>query len=308
MILITGATGFLGTELRALLQAKRIAFKTVSHEEITSINAGDLRNVGSIIHLAGMAHRTGRDSGDHREYEKANVALPVDLARRAAKAQVSRFLFISTAKVNGETSVGGVLAPGDSPEPQGHYALSKWQAEKALNQELKGKGTDLLVIRPPLVYGPGAKGNLHTLLKWLQRGIPLPFARASAPRSMVASTNLAGLLLHLTVCSRTDIERSQSLTRNAGAAEGYPVFLPADLEIGTADLIRRMARLMGRRPLLWPFPPGWFRWSSIHERIFQPFQVDSTSARATGWKNRVTPEEALKEMVQDFLASHVGTV
>ena len=237
VVLVTGAAGFIGRALcehlldeglrvRALVRrgGRRLPPEiTVRLEGLVEVDdlAGPcpwkeiLAGVESVVHLAGRAHAGGGDG-----FFRDNLDATVALARAAWAAQVRRFIFLSTIKVNGEGAAAPVQArpytAADRPRPRGPYAVSKWRAEQELERIFSSAGgTVLTIIRPPLVYGKGAGGNLAGLKKWLEWGLPLPVPREGNRRSLISRERLVALLV---ACLR----RSQLDAR---------LLLPADPEI-----------------------------------------------------------------------------
>jgi len=205
---VTGAAGFVGSYLLPELQKQGIQVKGVSRTAKIGLLqvptyglemdwAPLLNDVDTIIHLAARVHLTKDPAKDPlSEFRKANVEATLHLARAAAKAGVRRFIFVSTIKVNGETTrAGRAFAANDPPAPQGPYAISKAEAEGALFHLGKQSGMEIVVIRPPLVYGPGAKGNMATLEKWGKFHPPSPFGAIENRRSLIHLSNLASAIL-----------------------------------------------------------------------------------------------------------------
>jgi UDP-glucose 4-epimerase len=202
-------------------------------------------------------------------------------------------VFLSTIKVNGEsTPSGGSFLPDDVPAPEDAYGVSKLEAELALRKICADTGMEIVVIRPPLVYGPSVGGNFRSLLRWVQRGIPLPLGAIDNRRSLVAIDNLVDLIA---VC----------LTHPAAAGQ---VFLAADGEdISTTGLLLKIAHAYGRSPRLLPVPPSWLRWGAAVlgkegavDRLLGSLVVDSTKARdLLDWHPVVSMEEQLRKMAGD---------
>jgi len=177
-----------------------------------------------------------------------NVAGTEKLASDAAKAGVKRFIYLSTIKVNGEATSGSAFTASDLPHPVGDYARSKLAAEQRLHQIAGETGMDVVVVRPPLVYGPGVKANFLRLMQWIDRGFPIPLGNAANCRSLVALDNLVDLLA-LCVTDRQ--------------ADGKVLLVSDGEAVSTVELVRGIARHMGKRAWIVPLPTvccgGWRR-------------------------------------------------
>jgi nucleoside-diphosphate-sugar epimerase len=266
-ILITGANGFVGRQLCRSLVRKGLGVKaavrrteTAPAEEIDYIPVGDigpdtdwseaLDGVNLVVHLAGRAHIGRENSANPRaEYERINTLGTMRLAQQAAAAQVRRFLFLSSVKVNGEATHDQSFAENDPPAPQDFYAVSKWQAEEGLIRLHRQGELPVVIIRPPLVYGPGVRANFLQLIRWVDSGLPLPLGKIKNKRSLVGVRNLIDFI---TVC----------LQDPSAAGE---IFLVSDHEdLSTADLVQRIGGFLGRPPYLLPIP---YQFMSILARI-----------------------------------------
>jgi UDP-glucose 4-epimerase len=222
-VAITGERGFIG---RALLRQPGVVSiglwqLTGSTDYQTSLNGVD-----AVIHAAARVHVMCETHTDPlAAFRAANVDVTVNLARQAAEAGVKRFIFLSTVKVNGEASlIGKPFTAADLPAPEDPYAISKYEAEQGLIQLARDTAMEVVIVRPPLVYGPGVKGNFQQLIKWLRRGIPLPLKSIENRRSLIALDNLVDLLM---VCA-------------SHPKAGNKIFLASDGEdLSTQELLRR---------------------------------------------------------------------
>lgn len=260
--LITGANGFVGRTLCAeLLQqgqsvrtAVRSANTLIENVEAAAVGTIDggtnwavaLRGIDVVIHLAARVHVMKDASTDPlAEFLKVNLHGTVNLARQAARAGVKRFVYASSIKVNGErTSETAPFTESGQPNPQDPYAVSKWQAEQALQRIAQETGLEIVVVRPPLVYGPGVKGNFISLLTAIDKGVPLPLASANNARSLVYVGNLVDALI---ACA----------THPAAAGQTYLVSDGED--VSTAALVEKIARALGRNNRSFHFPPALLR-------------------------------------------------
>ncbi len=150
-----------------------------------------------VIHAAALVHvMNSLGKNEYDAYRTINVEGTLNLARQAASAGVKRFIFISSIKVNGEERARGTrYHADDTPNPSGAYALSKHEAERGLLALSRETGMEVVIIRPPLIYGPGVKGNFKEMIKWLKRGVPLPLSGLNNQRSFVSVYNLSSLIV-----------------------------------------------------------------------------------------------------------------
>ena len=283
-VLVTGASGFIGGHL---LEALKSAAQSVSLRDPGWPKTIARHRPSAIIHLAGYAH--GR--GSEERIQKVNVCGTKALAEEAVRCGVKRFIFLSTIKVNGEaTHYGCPFTPSDLPAPQDPYGISKHEAEVGLREIARTTGMQVVIIRPTLVYGKGAKGNFKSLMKLVASGLPLPLAFVHNFRSFVGIDNLVDFII---TC----------LEHPAAANE---TFLVSDGEdLSTPDLIRRMARAMDRPARLFSIPPGLLAItaallgkSDLMRRLCGSLQVDiSKSHDLLGWKPRVSVDEGLRRAV-----------
>jgi nucleoside-diphosphate-sugar epimerase len=232
-----------------------------------------LQGVDVIIHLAARVHVMHDTVADPlAEFRNMNTAASAHLARTAVACGVQRLVYVSSIKVNGEVTVQGEkFSEVSTPAPQDPYGVSKWEAEQALHAIAQETGLQVVVTRPPLVYGAGVKGNFAQMLRVLQRGIPLPFAWVHNQRSLVSVENLADALL---------------LCATHPAAVGQTYLLSDGEDISTPDLLRQLAAAMDVPVRLLPCPPVLLRGLAIlvgkgdaMARLLSSLQVDSGKIR-----------------------------
>jgi UDP-glucose 4-epimerase len=234
------------------------------------------------------------------EFREVNVGGTISLARQAARHGAKRFIFISSIKVNGEwTTTGKAFCADDTPTPRDPYAISKFEAEAGLRRIAAETGMEVVTIRPVLVYGPNVRGNFLSMMKWLHRGIPLPFGALHNLRSIVGVRNLADLIL---TCLRHPAAANQT-------------FLVSDGEdLSTPELLRRTAAAMGRTASLVPVPEVLLQAGSrligkrdVAQRLCCSLQVDIGKTRELlGWHPPVTVDLELQNTVDFFLAHQAG--
>lgn len=222
------------------------------------------------------------------EFRRVNVQGTLNLARQAAAAGVKRFAFVSSIKVNGEsTQLGAPFKADDVPAPNDAYGLSKMEAEHGLREIALQTGIDVVIIRPPLVYGPGVKANFAAMMRWLRRGAPLPLGAIHNQRSLVALGNLVDLIV---TCLMHPAAANQT-------------FLVSDGEdVSTTELLRRMGNALGREARLLPVPASWLKMTAallgrqdVAQRLCGNLQVDISKARTLlGWRPPVSVGEGLR--------------
>jgi len=304
--LVTGANGFVGWALcnrlckdGFFLRRATRAITTLPNEttaiEIASISSetdwsAGLKSVQQVVHLAARVHEMNEISSNAlTDFRRVNVEGTANLARQAAAAGVRRFVFLSSIKVNGEfTEMGQPFTADSLPTPQDPYGVSKHEAEQLLNEIATETGMEVVIIRPPLVYGPGVKANFESMMRWLSRGIPLPLAAIkNNRRSLVALDNLVDLIV---TCLNHPAAANQT-------------FLVSDGEdLSTADLMKRICEAWGRRANLYYVPPellklgaAVFRKHAIYQRLCGSLQVDiSKTSHLLGWAPPVSVDEGLR--------------
>lgn len=305
-VLVTGANGFVGRALVRSLTANGRAVTGVArsggkgscaglvsvqrYEDAVPLMAGH----ACMVHLAARVHVMSDAAQDPlAAFRAANVILAKQLARHAAAAGIKRFVFISSIKVNGEATLPGQpFTEHDAFAPQDSYGVSKMEAEQGLHQIAAETGLEVVIIRPPLVYGPGVRANFAALIQAVARGVPLPLGAINNRRSLVALDNLLDLIM---TC----------LSHPAAANQ---TFLVSDGEdLSTPELVRRMARAVGKPARLLPVPL-WLLNAGARlldkqdklQRLSGSLQLDISKARELlGWQPPITVNEGLRRTVAD---------
>jgi len=306
-ILITGAGGFVGQALTAALDSSGGDWIAATRKASTQFDGrqvvvGDigantdwsaaLRDIDCVIHLAARTHVLHDDSSDplaaYREINRHGTAV---LAQQAAAAGVRRLVFLSSIKVNGEATAGHPFSERDTPRPEDAYGVTKREAEDALHAVASTTGLETVVLRPPLVYGPGVKGNFLRLLRLVECGMPLPFASIGNRRSLIYVDNLVDALI-------TCID--------APAARGKTYLVSDGEDCSTPALIAGIAAAMGKPSRLWPCPASLLNLGATligrraeALRLTGSLQIDAGSLRRElGWNPRYTLDQGLSETVQ----------
>jgi len=313
-VLVTGASGFIGSRLCASLEragvrvrrgaSPRTARKrALAPDEVGYDLAATeatlvplLEGCAAVVHLAGLAHQAGRGRSD-ADFHAANVVATERLARAAARAGARRFVFASSAKVFGESSPAGhAYDERDPPRPHGPYGQSKWQAEQVLARVADESALETVVLRPPLVFGPGVKANFLQLVEAVARGVPLPFGRVHNARSLLGVDNLVAAIERCLVDARAARQTfvvadpaplsTPELVRGIAAALGVPArLLPVPM-----PLLAAVARLAGR--------------SAALEKIAGDFVVDPRLIETTlDWR----PPVSLADMLAQTAAWYRAT-
>ncbi len=312
MILVTGANGFVGKRLLSQLGSQKLAFVAATRHGgllsggIESVGMGDINSqtdwsrhlVGMqcVIHLAGRAHiTTGSSPSEIEAFRRVNLEATERLARQAASLGVKRLVYLSSVKVNGEfTRKGSPFNADDIPTPEDAYGTSKHQAEQGLRQIAAESGMEVVIIRPPLVYGSGVKANFESMMRWLSLGLPLPFASVTENRrSLVALDNLVDLIV---TCLHHPAAANQT-------------FLVSDAEdLSTADLLRRLGVALGKPARLFHMPlstiectAGTLGKLGLYRRLCGSLQVDITkTTHLLGWSPPVSVDEGLRRAAAGF--------
>lgn len=315
-VLVTGATGFVGRALcaellrhghavcAALRRAEdltRLALEGVDAIAVGTVNAAtDWRNAlagcETVVHLAARVHVMREEAADPlTEFRAVNVEGTLNLARQAAKAGVRRFVYLSSIKVNGEQTLPGrPFAEQDVPAPLDPYGVSKYEAEEGLRKLAQQTGMEVVIVRPPLVYGPGVKANFLNMMRWLHKGVPLPLGAIHNYRSLVALDNLIDLII---TCIKHPAAANQT-------------FLVSDGEdISTTELLQRTGLALGKPARLIPVPACLLMAGAIllgkqavAQRLLDSLQVDISKARTLlGWTPPVSVDEGLRRTAQCFV-------
>lgn len=306
MILVTGASGFVGKVLCANLINRCLLRISVRDKSTGNWPAGvdvieaslspdqdwatALSGVSSVVHCAARVHVMNEEATDPlAEFLQVNVDGTLRLARQAAEAGVGRFVFVSSIKVNGEHSQQGHPFTADqTPAPRDPYGVSKCEAEAGLRALSRETGMEVVIIRPPIVYGPGVKANFLAMMRWLQRGVPLPLGGVTENRrSLVFLDNLVDLIV---ICI------------DHPAAANQTFLVSDDEDLSTAALLRRMAEALGRPARLIPMPVGLITFGAkligrpgIAQRLCGSLQVDIGKTKALlGWTPPVSVDEGLR--------------
>ncbi|MBI5450737.1 MAG: SDR family oxidoreductase [Gammaproteobacteria bacterium] len=320
--MVTGVSGFVGQILcrkaldvgyiirgavRATSNIISPPYSTPLLEGVHNIVAGDigadtdwahaLAGIDVVVHLAARVHVMNDTVSDPlAEFRKVNVAGTERLARSAAAAGVRRFVFLSSIKVNGEGSERG-FSDNDAPNPQDPYAISKWEAEQVLHRIAIETGLEVVIIRPPLVYGPGVGANFLRLLRWVDKGVPLPLGMVHNQRSLIYIGNLVDAIF-------------ECIKNPAAAGKTYLVSDGAD--VSTPELIRKLASAMGRDPHVLPIPESLLRLtaklvgrSSEVDRLLGSLAIDSSRIRSElDWVPPFTLEQGLQDTVRWYRTLH----
>ncbi|SFH77943.1 Nucleoside-diphosphate-sugar epimerase [Pseudomonas guineae] len=315
-VLLTGATGFVGAGIFCYASGRDNLDWVAAVRRLIEIPlcervhpVGDLgastawgqalAGVNVVIHAAARVHVMVDDAVDAlAEFRKVNVEGTLNLARQAAETGVRRFIFISSIKVNGEgTSVGVPYLADAQPAPADPYGISKMEAEQSLRALASETGMEVVIIRPVLVYGPGVKANFLSMMRWLNKGVPLPFGAIHNRRSLVALDNLVDLIV-------TCIDHP--------AAANQTFLVSDDEDLSTTELLRRMGTALGKPARLLPLPSRLLEVGAasigkqaLSQRLCGSLQVDISKTRELlNWTPPVSVDDALRKTAKHFLEQH----
>lgn len=304
-VLLTGSTGFVGSRLLTVLDSANVLCavrKSINSENVIAIDDltattnwspcfSNENGFDVIVHCAARVHVINDDAADPiAAFREVNAEATANFARQAAAAGVKRFIFLSTIKVNGEFSVNAApFKIDDKPAPRDAYGISKFEAEVSLKEICAETGMEFVIIRPPLVYGPNVPAHFLSMLKWVYRGMPLPFGGIKEnKRSLVFVDNLVDLI-------RVCIEHP---------AAGNQVFLVSDDEdISTSGLLVRVASALGVKSRLLSIPVSWLGFAgkllgkkNIEKHLCSSLQVNIEHTKETlGWRPPYSMEEGLRQ-------------
>jgi nucleoside-diphosphate-sugar epimerase len=314
-VLVSGASGFVGSALVArLAHDARLAVRAavrranwrappdVEVANVADLAAGTdwraaLQGVQYVVHAAARVHvMQDRAADPLLEYRCSNVEGTLALARQAAALGVRRFIFISSIKVNGETTAAGKpFRAADTPRPADPYGVSKLEGEAGLKEIAASTGMQLVIVRPPLVYGPGVGANFRKLMQWLHAGKPLPFGAIDNRRSLIGIDNLVDLI---------------ALTLEHPAAPGQVLLASDDEDVSTTSLMRSLGLKLRRPARLLPVPAAVLRLgaalvgkSAAISRLCDSLQLDVSATRSMlRWSPPVDLDEGLTRTVKGFLS------
>lgn len=300
-VLITGAHGFIGKSLVGHLKtlsewdirtAVRVPSAAISEVVVGNISANTnwgaaLKNIDVVVHLAGLAHQNYSKT----ELFEVNTEGTLNLARQAIENGVKRLIFISSIKVNGELT-SQPFTESDPPNPQQNYAISKLEAEQGLLALAKKSTLEIVIIRPPLVYGFGVSGNFALLLKLANSPIPLPFGAIKNRRSMIGIYNLVDFI-------------AATMSHPNAANQ---VFLIKDTTVSTTELLQKMREACGRKPRLIPYPVIMLKLlaklvgkGEMAQKLLSSLEIDAQKAhKMLGWQAKFTIDEQLRKITDDY--------
>lgn len=314
-VLVTGAGGFIGHHLCAALTSTGYPLHLAVRQKAQPQSPGQskyffvedmgprtswrdaLQGVDSVVHLAARVHVTRETAADPlAEFRRVNVHGTEKLAADAAGCGVRRLVLMSSIGVNGNKTPGSFFSESDAPHPHDHYSWSKYEAEQALGRIAEESGMEIVVLRAPLVYGPGVGAKFLSLLRWVDRGWPLPLGAIRNPRSLIYVGNLVEAVI-------AALEKSQ--------AAGKTYVVSDDDGLSIRDLVVRLAGMMGKRARLLNVPLPLLKLAArpvgkaeIIEQLDNPLVADaSLIRRELGWQSSFTVEQGLRATVDWYLNS-----
>ncbi len=288
MFVITGRNGFVGKHLANALQKNNTDFLALSREQnlITSTKPT------ALIHLAGRAHIMHDTASDPlAAFRLVNCDYALQVARQAVAAGIKRFVFVSSIGVNGGETFNTLYTKNSIPTPHAPYAQSKHEAELALTQLAAQTGLELVIVRPPLIYGLNAPGNFGSLLRWTRKGLPLPLGAIHNRRSLLYVKNLVDFLI---LCTHHPMAANETFLLSDGQ------------DVSTTQLLQTLASAQGAPSRLLPVPSSWLRGAmrmvgkgDMAQRLLGDLQVDSSKARELlGWTPPFRFEAGIKDMFE----------
>lgn len=299
MIFITGANGFVGKNLCAELTKRHLTFKAGTRSlygELTKVSDWKpfLKDCDSVVHLAARVHvMDEKESDPLKAFRKTNVDVTLKLAHAAKEMGLKKFVFISSIKVNGEETQDTPFSAADAPAPQDPYGISKMEAERELLKLHSPGFFDVVIIRPPLIYGPGVKANFKKLFWLVKKDLPIPFGLVKNSRSLVSVYNLSDLII---CCLKSD-------------KAGGEIFLVSDgKDYSLRELITEMAGVLKKSPHLLPVPVGLMKFSATMlgkkayaNRLFGNLHVDiSKNKTLLGWTPKYTFASTFKKEMEQL--------
>lgn len=312
---MTGASGFVGKAVSRLLLSQgdlvtglvRRSGSALEGVRELPLSGDDFERIDNdwartltcdvIVHLAARVHVMGETSPEALPaYRAMNVEGTLRVARAALRAGARRFVFVSSVKAVGELSVGMPISERDQPAPQDAYGVSKLEAERALLDFGRETGMEIVIVRPPLVYGPGVRANFFNLMRAIDKGIPLPLGAIAAQRSLVYVENLADAIVRCT---------------SAPSAAGQIFHVADERDVAVKELAAMLAEYLNAPRRLWPVPATWLRLAgrvtgrtAVIDRLVGELRLDCSHIReAIGWRPPYAIEQGLRETAAWYRAT-----